>query len=150
MRPAPEPVDPTRLPELARETMRRAKFPMLATRALDGRPAVRPVSPVHTDGFTVWVASLRSSAKTAEIETEPRVELCYLDEGHDQVRIEGVADTVSAGPERQAIWDSNPLLRAFLGSIDNPEFVLYRVDPSRVRFMREWALDYFDVPLDAE
>jgi hypothetical protein len=48
---------------------------------------------------------------------------------------------------RQSIWDSNPLLRAYLGSIDNPEFVLYVVQPERVRFMREWALDYQEVPL---
>ena len=48
----------------------------------------------------------------------------------------------------QDIWDGNPLLRQYLGSIDNPELVLYRVRPKQVRYMREWALDYFDVPLD--
>jgi hypothetical protein len=48
---------------------------------------------------------------------------------------------------RQQIWDENPLLRAFLKSIDNPEFILYRVTPHRVRFMREWALEYQEVPM---
>ena len=48
---------------------------------------------------------------------------------------------------RQSIWDANPLLRAYLGSIDNPEFLLYALEPIRVRFMREWALEYQDVPL---
>ncbi len=146
MRPEPAPVDTSRLVELAQETMARARFPMLASVDED-RPRLRPVSPVAVDGFTVYVASLRSSHKTGEIAANPAVELCYLDEGHDQVRIEGMAELVTDGSVRQRIWDSNPLLRGFLGSIDNTEFMLYRIRPQRVRFMREWALEYFDVPL---
>ena len=147
MKPVPEPVDPTRLAELARETMRKAKYPMLATSGVDGAPSVRPVSPVKTDGFTVWVASLRRYGKTAEIEADPRVELCYLDEAHDQVRIAARAVRIGPGDELQGIWDNNPLMRSFLGSIDNPELIVYRIEPERVRFMREWALDYHEVPL---
>ncbi|MEZ5397273.1 MAG: pyridoxamine 5'-phosphate oxidase family protein [Bryobacterales bacterium] len=108
---------------------------------------VRPVSPVKTDGFTVWVASLRSYGKTAEIEANPSVELCYLDDTHDQVRITGRAVRIGPGPELQGIWDANPLMRSFLGSIDNPELIVYRIEPERVRFMREWALRYHEVPL---
>ena len=111
------------------------------------RPRLRPVSPVETDGFTVYVASLRSSHKTGELAANPNVELCYLDDGHDQVRIEGTAELVLDRADRLRIWDANPLLRSFLGSIDNPEFMLYRIAARRVRFMREWALEYYEVPL---
>ncbi len=146
MKPEPAPVDVSRLVELARETMARAPFPMLAS--VDGdRPRLRPVSPVGADGFTVYVASLRSSNKTLELEANPAVELCYLDEGHDQVRIAGTAEPVLDATTRQTIWNRNPLLRAFLGTIENPEFVLYRIRPERVLFMREWALSYHQVPL---
>ena len=48
-----------------------------------------------TDGFTVYVANLRSYHKTEEIAANPRVELCYLDDHHDQVRITGVAEVVT-------------------------------------------------------
>jgi general stress protein 26 len=88
---------------------------------------------------------MRSSSKTAEIEANSRVELCYLTQDHDQVRITGMAELVIDGEQRQRIWDTNPLLRAYLKSIDNPEFMLYRIAPSRVRFMREWALEYHEV-----
>ncbi len=146
MKPQPVPL-PDDLRPLALATMRDAKFPMLAS--LDGgQPRVRPVSPVRTVGFTVYVASLRSSHKTGEIDANDRVELCYLNDGHDQVRITGRALCVTDRVLLQDIWDTNPLLRSFLGSIDNPEFVLYEVRPERVRFMREWALDYHDVPID--
>ncbi len=126
--------------------MARAPFPSLAT--VDGsQPRLRPISPVRRDGFEIYFASFRSSNKTAELESNPSVELCYMDEGHDQVRITGTAQLVEDGTIRQSIWDSNALLRNFVGSIDNPEFLLYRVNPSRVRFMREWALEYHEVPL---
>lgn len=115
---------------------------------MDGdQPRLRPVSPVRTDGFVVYVANLRSYHKTVEIAANPRVELCYLDEHHDQVRITGVAEVVTDRTVLQEIWDSNPLLRQYLGTIDNPALIVYRISPSQVRFMREWALDYHEVPL---
>ncbi len=145
-RPAPEAIDPSRLPELAQAVMAADRFPYLAS--MDGDQArVRPVSPVRTDGFVVYVANLKMYHKTTEIAANPKVELCYLDEHHDQVRITGSAEIVSERSLLQEIWDANPLLRQYLGSIDNPALIIYRIVPNRVRFMREWALDYHDVPL---
>lgn len=145
MKPEPSPL-PADLRQAALDVMRAAKFPMLAT--MDGdQPRLRPVSPVKTDGFTVYVASLRSSNKTGEVEQNRKVELCYMTDGHDQVRITGVANRITDPEVLQPIWDSNPLLRAFLGSIENPEFILYKVTPNRVRFMREWALEYQEIEL---
>jgi general stress protein 26 len=148
MKPQPAPLTED-IRDLALATMRDAKFPMVAS--LDGdQPRVRPVSPVRNVDFVVYVASLRSSHKTGELEANARVELCYLSDGHDQVRITGVAEVVTDRPLLQDIWDTNPLLRMFLGTIDNPEFVLYKVTPSRVRFMREWALDYHEVAISPQ
>jgi general stress protein 26 len=143
--PTPKPIDPAELPALAQATMRSAKFPMLAS--LDGEQArVRPVSPVRTEGFTVYVANLRSYHKTGEIAANPKVELCYLDADHNQVRITGVAEIVTDRVLLDDIWQANPLLRAYLGTPENPALVMYRILPDRVRYMREWALEYFEVP----
>ena len=145
-RPEPPPL-PTDLRSLVLEIVQKEKFPTLAT--LDGdQPRVRPVSPVRTEGFTVFVASLRSSHKTQEIERHANIELCYMTATHDQVRITGVAEQVVDVEVRQRIWETNPLLRAYLGSVDSPEFILYRIVPGRVRFMREWALEYHEIPID--
>lgn len=145
-KPVPEPVAPVRVFELATAVVRADRFPHLAS--IDGdRPRVRPVSPVRTDGFTVYVANLRGYHKTGEIAANPNVELCYLDDHHDQVRIAGVAEVVTDRALLGEIWDENPLLRNYLGSIDNPELVVYRITPAKVRYMKEWALEYQDVPL---
>ena len=146
--PKPEPVaiDPKELPRLARETMEKAKFPQLAS--MDGDQArTRPVSPVKTEGFTVYVANLRMYHKTQEIAANPKVELCYVDDHHNQVRITGVAEVVTDRVVLQAIWDANSLLRLYMQSIDNPALIIYRVVPNRVRYMQEWALEYYEVPV---
>jgi general stress protein 26 len=139
-RPAPEPIPPGELVNLALAVIAADRFPYLAT--VDGaQPRLRPVSPVRTDGFTVYVANLRSYHKTVEIAANPKVELCYLDDQHNHVRVTGVAETVTEPALLQEIWDNNPLLRQYLGRIDNPDLLVYRIKPNRVRYMREWALE---------
>ena len=145
--PKPEPIEPARLIELATTVLKNDHFPYLATVDAD-QPRVRPISPVMTDRFTVYVANLRGYRKTVEIAANPRVELCYLDDHHDQVRITGIAEIVTDRDLTQKIWDANPLLRKYLGSVDNPELILYRIRPTRVRYMKEWALEYYDVPFE--
>ncbi|MFM1561946.1 MAG: pyridoxamine 5'-phosphate oxidase family protein [Roseibacillus sp.] len=145
-KPSPDPFEPSELPAMARNVIQEAKFPMLAS--LDGDQArLRPVSPVRVDGYTVYVANLRSYHKTAEIAANPKVELCYLAPNHDQLRITGVAMELDDQELIEEIWEENPLLRQYLGMSDNPELIIYRIIPHRVRFMREWALNYHDVPI---
>jgi general stress protein 26 len=145
-KPKPLPVQAADVPRLAAELVKKVRFPQLAT--LDGdQPRVRPVSPVRTDGFTVYVANLKSYGKTGEIKSNPKVELCYVDDDHNQVRITGAATIVNDRALLEDIWNSNRLLQHYLGSIDNPELIVYKITASRVRYMVEWALTYYEVPL---
>lgn len=141
-------MDPSPAPHEARPlalaVMKSARFPFLATED-DGQPRVRPVSPVRTEGFTVYVANLKRYGKTAEIAANPRVELCYLSPDHDQVRITGRAEPVTEAGLLEEIWEASPLLRKYLGTPDNPELIVYRIRPERVRYMKEWALEYVEV-----
>ncbi len=145
--PVPEPIAAGEAEKLALAVVQADRFPHLATADGD-QPRLRPVSPVKTDAFTVYVANLRRYGKTGEIAANPKVELCYLDDRHDQVRITGVAEVVTDPAVLKEIWDANPLLRQYLGRIDNPELILYRIRPTRVRYMKEWALEYIPVPLE--
>jgi len=145
--PTPQPVDPHHVRKLALKVIAADRFPHLAT--IDGdQPRLRPVSPVRTDGFTVYVANLKLYHKTVEIAVNPRVELCYLDEGHNQVRLTGVAEILSDRPLLEEIWQENPLMRQYLGSLDNPQLIVYRIRPTCVSYMQEWALEYISAPLE--
>lgn len=144
--PAPEPVNPDEVPGLAAGVIASDRFPVLAS--IDEQtPRVRPVSPVKTEGFTVWVANLKSYHKTQEIAANPTVELCYVDQNHDQVRITGIAQTEQRREVIQEIWNANPLLQHYLGSVDNPMLIIYRIEPTEVRYMKEWALEYHKITL---
>ncbi len=140
------PIPPEELRALAMATMKEAKFPCLASIDED-QARLRPVSPVRTDEFTVYIANLKMYHKTQEIAANPKVELCYVAENHNQVRITGVAEVLTDREMLESIWESNPLLRKYLGSIENPALIVYCVKPSQVRYMEEWALEYYDVPL---
>lgn len=144
--PQPKPVDPAEVRELALATLKRAKFPMLATVEGD-QPRVRPVSPVKTDGFTIYVANLRRYGKTAQLAANPKAELCYTDDDHHQVRITATASVLTDPAMLKDIWDSNPLLRAYLRTPDNPELIIYVFTPGEVLYMREWALEYHTVQI---
>lgn len=145
-KPHPKPIDPAEVRELALRVIASDRFPMLAT--IDGdQPRLRPVSPVKTEGFFVFVANLRLYHKTQEIAANPKVELCYVDDGHNQVRLTGVAEVVKDQALLEEIWAANPLLRQYLGTIDNPDLIVYGIRPTQVRYMQEWALEYHEVPL---
>lgn len=145
-KPAPKKIAPEEIPSMARQIVKKVKFPMLATIDED-QPRLRPVSPLLTDKFDVYIGNLRSYHKTEEIAKNNRIELCYLDSDHNQVRVTARAEIVSDRNLLQMIWDKNPLLKHYLGSIDNPDLIVYHCIPLRVRFMQEWALEYFEVPL---
>ncbi len=73
-KPIPVPTDPADLKDLALAVLQNDRFPYLAS--VDGdQPRVRPVSPVRTEGFTVYIANLRTYHKTQEIAENPKVEL---------------------------------------------------------------------------
>jgi general stress protein 26 len=146
-KPEPKQIEPGEIRELAEKLIRQARFPCLASSDGD-QPRVRPVSPVRVEGFTIYVANLRAYHKTREIAANPRVELVYVDADHNQVRITGVAEIVTDQPLIDDIFAETPLLRHYLGSPDNPDLIIYRIDPNRVRYMQEWALEYHEVPFD--
>jgi uncharacterized pyridoxamine 5'-phosphate oxidase family protein len=138
---------PEEMVQQALAVIRADRLPYLATVEGD-QPRLRPITPVKVDGFTIYVANLRSYGKTAEIETNPRVELCYLDGHQDQVRITGLAEVVDDPALKEEILALNPHIRKYMVEVNNPDFILYRIVPTRVRFMKEWALTYREVPFN--
>jgi general stress protein 26 len=146
-KPEPKSISAADVRSKAEQVIQSDRAPILAT--IDGnQPRLRPVSPVRQDGFTIYVANLRGYHKTQEIAANPKVELCYLDEHHDQVRITGIAEILTDRKLLELIWDDNPLLRQYLGNLDNPELIVYQIRPVQVRYMQEWGLNYYEVPLE--
>ena len=68
--PSTDHVEPSELVQQALAVIYADPLPYLATVEGD-QPRLRPIAPVKTDGFTVYIANLRSYGKTAEIESNP-------------------------------------------------------------------------------
>lgn len=146
-RPKPKELKPDEILPAALRVLSSAKFPMMAT--VDGdQPRVRPVSPLLTRGFETYIGNLKSYHKTVELAQNPRVELCYFSPDHDQVRITATVEVVTDQKTLKELWRKNPLLKHYLGTPDNPELIVYHCIPNRVRYMQEWALTYYEIPLD--
>ena len=104
------------------------------------------VSPVKTEQFTMYVANLKKYGKTKKLKTIQESNFVTL----PRIMIKfnpGLAEPLSDKDEIMEIWNSNTLLRKFSFAGDNPELIIYRITPNHVRFMREWALEYYDVPI---
>jgi general stress protein 26 len=145
-KPTVPPLPPEDLVKFARGVIEGDRFPFLAS--IDGdEPRVRPVTLSWEENFTTYFVSLRRFHKTVELEANPNVELCFMDGKHDQVRIAGKAEQVTDRELLQRAWDRDPLLPKYLRTLDNPEFMLWRVRPTRVRYMKEWELAYHEVPI---
>ncbi len=140
------PDDPQQVRGLALRAVKECRFPIFCSVEGDA-PRSRPVSPAYVDGFTVWIGSMLSSGKTEQLRRNDKVELCFMTEEHDQVRIQGRAVETTDSAKRLEIWNRYTLLRKYFRDVDNPEFVLYEVRPERVLFMKEWELAYKEVPL---
>jgi general stress protein 26 len=99
-----------------------------------GRPRVRPVSAFLQDDLTILVAAFAGSRKMKEIEADPRVELCFVDDSHRQVRVEGEAEVVGDVAVKAGVMESEltpAMWKKYLNGPDDPLFGLLRVRPTR-------------------
>ena len=107
----------------------------LATLTVDGSPQVTPVW-VDWDGEYVLVNTLRSRAKSRQIERDPRVELAVFssENPYQHVRIAGRAELVEAGAEEHI----DKLAQKYVGEDSYPwrapgdRRVIVRIQPERV------------------
>ena len=107
----------------------------LATLTVDGSPQVTPVW-VDWDGEYVLVNTLRSRAKSRQIERDPRVELAVFssENPYQHVRIAGRAELVEAGAEENI----DKLAQKYVGEDSYPwrapgdRRVIVRIQPERV------------------
>lgn len=98
------------------------RTPVLATRALDGTPAVRTVilRDVDKERGRLRVYTDARSAKVAEIAAEPRVQVLFHHTHENvQLRVSGRAAVRTGDAEDHDAWDATvpPARRAYMGAV---------------------------------
>jgi general stress protein 26 len=112
---------------------------MMTTRAAGGVLHGRPMSnngEVEYDGDS-WFFAQDGSRKVVEIDSDPQVELAFIDTPNGTwINLEGEATVVRDDPERKREMWQKDLERWFTNGPDDPEVVLIKVS---ARHIDAWA-----------
>ena len=134
-----------------RETIQRiikgCVYGNLATVGADGRsPRVRPVCAFLEDDLSILVPSHTATRKIEELRKNARVEICFVDAEHWQVRVAGTAEVVEDLAVKKNLMETTLDPRLWRGFFPDGEkdarFILYRIVPESFEWMKEWELKY--------
>lgn len=130
--------------EEVKELMREVGWGAFAT--TDGeKVGVRPMGGWAWMGGELWCATGRSSDKVSQLGKVPHAEYCFGNPMGKHVRISGPC-TVSTDDEvKRKLYDAVPLLQRYISSPTDPEYVVLRMKPDRIRLMATVDQKYEDV-----
>jgi general stress protein 26 len=119
----------------------------LATKDEAGNPRVRPVSLMSTPrGF--YIGTSRKSRKAAEIIEHNCIEWVTLfptDLGTGYLRLAGRAQEIDGEEKRQAVSETGYPVDEYWDGVSDPDFVVFRIQPNRVEYIRPGENDALDV-----
>ena len=118
---------------------------------VENSPRVRPVCAFLQDDLSILIPSHSQTRKIEELRANPKVEICFVDAEHWQVRVAGTAVVVEDASVKKKLMEtmlSPQLWRGFFPDGETDErFVLYRIQPRSFEWMKEWELSYRRVEL---
>ena len=112
-----------------------AGFGFLAT--IDGeQPRVRPMMPVLTDdGKKLLLALLKRSRTIQQIQTNPHLEVCFVDRKMWYCRVAGKGTISEDLDNKTFVWNSIPMLRQYFSGPEDDNYVLMEMDIISVEAM---------------
>jgi general stress protein 26 len=119
----------------------------LATVDSEGKPRVRPLNLMSTPrGF--YIATSRKSRKIRELKSSDAVEMVTIfptEKGTGYLRIAGKAKEVKGQEKRSTIEETHYPVEKYWNGVDDPDFMVLRIDPERVEYIRPGEDDPMDV-----
>jgi len=132
-----------------REIIQRSRYGSLAT-CVDGQPHVRPMAFIMLEDGRLWSSTYNVSGKFKELQDNPRVEICFVDDRKLHLRIEGTASICGGEEDKRALLEKNPKVRRHFPDEHDGKFVHIEVKPTRVRWKKMGFCEYEEVPIDGE
>lgn len=107
-------------------------------------PRVRPMTRLYHDGFVIWTCSHKDTNKMKDIRANPHVEACFLDDSNRQLRVLGKVSVVDSETGKEQL----PLNPMELPMLEDPDYLLLKIEPLEVRMVNDWALEYKNIPIE--
>ncbi len=129
-----------------REIVQNSSFAMLST-CVDGQPRVRPMKFVITEDFKFWCSTVNISGKVKEFKQNERVEICWVDNDQNQLRVTGIVDISGGIEKKRKLFQLHPGMRGLFKDEYDPKLVHVEVVPTRVRWKPKCFCEYNEVKI---
>ncbi len=118
------------------DLMKDAGFGFLATIEGGNQPRVRPMMPLLSDdGKKLLLALLSRSRTISQVESNPQVEICFVDRKMWYCRVAGKGTISDNLEKKEILWNNIPMLKQYFGSPDDPNFKFMEVDIQELEAM---------------
>ena len=130
------PLDRPKVIAAATEVIKQAHYTTLVTIAKDGHADARIVTPAPPDeNLEIWISTLKTSRKLAQLKKDPRATLAYFDAVNmDYVTLIGKTTIVSDQAEMQKHWQAE-WAPFYPQEIRTPNFIMVKFVPSSVEIV---------------
>ena len=121
--------------ETVKKFMKEVGWGALAT--TDGQKVgVRPMSGWAWIGSELWCATGSTSDKVKQLEKVGYAEYCFCNKEGLHIRIAGTCTVSSDNSEKLQLYKANALLKDHIKDPADPEYVVIKLKPERVRIMQ--------------
>lgn len=93
-------------------------------------------------GNELWCASGKSTDKIKQLKKNSFAEYCFSKRDGEHIRIAGRCKVSANNDDKLRLYKAAPLLKKYIDDPKDPEYVVIRMKPSRVRWMRSADVDY--------
>lgn len=108
----------------------------------ENRPRVRPMKPwIDREGH-IWLFSRYDAKKVAELQQNPRIELCFVGDDQEVLTVYGRANDITrpADPAFRVLRDMMfvdlPDMKMYITNSDINSIIIYRLIVHEIRYMR--------------
>jgi len=130
--------------EMVKSFMKEVGWGFLGTS--DGnKVGVRPMGSCVWMGNELWAATTGGTEKIIQLRKIPYAEYCFSDREGKHVRIEGPCIISTNNDDKWKLYEAVPVLKNYIKDPAEPQYVVIRMKPKRIRLMAEAGKGYEDI-----
>jgi uncharacterized pyridoxamine 5'-phosphate oxidase family protein len=132
--------------ETVKNFMKEVGWGFLAT--TDGnKVGIRPMGSCVWMGSELWGATTDGTEKILQLRKVPYAEYCFSDGKGKHVRIAGSCTISNNNDDKLKLYEAVPVLKKYIKDPVEPEYIVIRMKPDRIRLMAEAGKGYEDIEL---
>ena len=106
---------------------------------------VRPMGSCVWIGNELWCATMDFMEKISQLKKVPHAEYCFSDREGKHVRIAGACTISTDNDDKLKLYDAVPILKKYIQNPSDPQYVVIRMKPERIRLMAEAGKGYENI-----